>query len=518
MTTTTEHEWLRRLSDYHSGGVSAAEAEAVEGHLAGCEECRQALGVYRRFYVLASSPLQLGEPSSVVAEQLSVNHDSSGGFRVGDRLGHYPQPRDRMRLERNRLLLGIASVLAASLVIVGFLAVLGPRIHVREGQATLTPLASATSSGPTPTVQTTNLLAPGTGYTNAGPDWATNLAFAPSSPNIVYACGELPADSGPLLIDVSTDGGRTWHPRTSPGKLSACALTVDSTNPRDLALVSYYCSGPVSTPSNPVCEPHTHLYRSYDGGQSWSEVNTPGGDWIDVQIAWLGGTLFIGTTEGIARSISGGPMTLLRQSFFGSTTVETEGRRLFTSGNALIVQALTCPATEVSIVVCNGPTARSDDLGAHWSLIPMTYRSNTVMLAASGTDGKTLFGTSPTATYLRSINSGATWNPLPPLPASSYGFTGEFETSQGLLSGMPITEAPDGSIYTMFNFTGPISGTGSPSRGIYVLAPGAENWRYLAPPPGGNPQIFLWNSSGHLAVIWGGRGSPSLSGFQYRLF
>src|SRR5215469_12927598 len=267
MTTTAEHEWLRRLSDYHSGGVDAAEAESVEEHLVGCPECREALRVYRRFYVLASSPLRLGEPSNAVAEQLSVKHDTSGGFREDDRLGRYRHPRDRMRPERNQLLLGIASMVAASLVIVGFLAVLGPRIRSMPGQATLTPFASATSAGPTATAQTTNLPAPGTGYTNTGPDWAIVLAFAPSSPSIVYACGESPLYSGPLLIDVSTDGGRTWHPRTSPGKLSDCALTVDPTNPRDLALVSYYCSGPVNTPSNPVCDPHTHLYRSYDGGQ-----------------------------------------------------------------------------------------------------------------------------------------------------------------------------------------------------------------------------------------------------------
>jgi hypothetical protein len=62
------------------------------------------------------------------------------------------------------------------------------------------------------------------------------------------------------------------------------------------------------------------------------------------------------------------------------------------------------------------------------------------------------------------------------------------------------------------------SGIGSNPVGIYELAPGAVNWRYFAPSSGGYPRIFLWNSAGHLAVIWGERGSPSITGFQYRLF
>jgi hypothetical protein len=61
MKDATTHAWLRRVSDYHSGGVSAAERAAVEAHLAECVECRQALDVYRRFYTLARSPLRLGD-------------------------------------------------------------------------------------------------------------------------------------------------------------------------------------------------------------------------------------------------------------------------------------------------------------------------------------------------------------------------------------------------------------------------------------------------------------------------
>jgi putative zinc finger protein len=61
MSTAAPHAWLRRVSDYHSGGVSERERAAVEAHLAECAECRLALTAYRRLYTLARSPLRLGD-------------------------------------------------------------------------------------------------------------------------------------------------------------------------------------------------------------------------------------------------------------------------------------------------------------------------------------------------------------------------------------------------------------------------------------------------------------------------
>ncbi|HEV2235595.1 MAG TPA: zf-HC2 domain-containing protein, partial [Ktedonobacterales bacterium] len=60
MNGAVTHAWLRRVSDYCSGGVSATERAAVEAHLAECAECREALATYRRFYALVSSLPRLG--------------------------------------------------------------------------------------------------------------------------------------------------------------------------------------------------------------------------------------------------------------------------------------------------------------------------------------------------------------------------------------------------------------------------------------------------------------------------
>ncbi|MGO8949274.1 MAG: zf-HC2 domain-containing protein [Ktedonobacterales bacterium] len=555
MSTETQHEWLRRVSDYHSGDVDAAEAASVEEHLAGCEECRRALAVYQRFYALASSPLRLGELSSVVAEQLSMTNDGVGRFMDGATVERHSRRHGSLHPEQSRRLLGIASVLAASLIIVGFLAVLGPRIGSIGKPTTPTPYPSATLSGPTPTVQLNNLPAPGTGYTNAGPDWATNLAFAPSSPNIVYACGEVPYVSIEILVAISTDGGHSWQSQASPaspdsagilprqgyslGPLNPCTLTVDPTNPWDVALLAQYCTDYVTSDNGMIqCEAmSTQLYRSFDAGATWAEVGKSDGDWIASEIAseiaWVGSTLFISTTEGIARSIAGGPFTLLRQSFFGTTTDADLARNLSVIGNTLFVSEVACQAAAGGSP-CAGPTERSDDLGVRWSPMSWTYRSNIVSLLVVGGDGKTLIGRTliggQSDIFLRSVDGGATWSPLPPAPnytgpfsspsqSPTADFSGLFETD-GLSSECPITESPDGTIYTELSLNVmSSSGIGTENTGIYELALGAENWRYFAPPPGGYvPEIFLWSSAGHLAVIWGERGSRSDSGFQYLPF
>ena len=57
------HDWLKRVSDYHSGSVGDAERAAVEAHLATCQQCQEAFAMYRRFYSLLRSPLRLGPPS-----------------------------------------------------------------------------------------------------------------------------------------------------------------------------------------------------------------------------------------------------------------------------------------------------------------------------------------------------------------------------------------------------------------------------------------------------------------------
>jgi Putative zinc-finger len=154
--TASSHAWLPRLSDYHSGGVSAAERIAVEAHLATCAECQEALVMYRRFYTLLRSPLRLGGPSAHFDEPTTILDAGPSRSQPGWRSGGAP-PRDP---RKRRALAGIAAVLAAVLVIAGFVAVFAPRLHpptvasTPTGQPSVTPQPTSTAE-PTASPQPT---------------------------------------------------------------------------------------------------------------------------------------------------------------------------------------------------------------------------------------------------------------------------------------------------------------------------------------------------------------------------
>lgn len=135
--STPQHEWLRRVSDFHSGGVSDAEHAAVEAHLATCQECQEALAMYRRFYSLLQSPLRLGPPSVHFDEETTII-DSAPSLSANT------QPPKRS--PRPRTLGIVAAVVAATLVVVGFLAVYSPRSGNPATAATATPQATTAST------------------------------------------------------------------------------------------------------------------------------------------------------------------------------------------------------------------------------------------------------------------------------------------------------------------------------------------------------------------------------------
>src|SRR5262249_13293218 len=113
-TSSVAHDWLRRVSAYHSGGVSAAERAAVEAHLATCVECQEALSMYRRFYSLARSPLHLGAPSPAFNDSTNTPSDRPPTGAAGTL---------RPRPPRRTTFLGLVAALVAILVVAGFLAV-----------------------------------------------------------------------------------------------------------------------------------------------------------------------------------------------------------------------------------------------------------------------------------------------------------------------------------------------------------------------------------------------------------
>lgn len=144
--TTRTHAWLRRLSDYHSGGVTDAERLAVEAHLATCAECRETLAMYRRFYTLLRSPLRL--------DGLSARFDETTLPNVTALELESPARRPDMTPRRSRrALAGLAAGLAAALIIAGFVAIVAPRLRAPVASGTPTPQPSVTAQS-TATAQT----------------------------------------------------------------------------------------------------------------------------------------------------------------------------------------------------------------------------------------------------------------------------------------------------------------------------------------------------------------------------
>ena len=124
----THADWLRRVSDYQSGGVSEAERLAVEDHLATCIECQEALAMYRRFSTLLHSPLRLGAPS-MAFDEAPTTVIRTQHVTAPNPSGRFPQGSGQPPSRRRRALAGLAAAVAAALIVAGFLALLAPRIR-----------------------------------------------------------------------------------------------------------------------------------------------------------------------------------------------------------------------------------------------------------------------------------------------------------------------------------------------------------------------------------------------------
>lgn len=189
--TATHAIWLRRLSDYHSGGVSDAERGAVEAHLRDCSECQEALAMYLRFYTLARSPLRLGPPRGALAGDRSpldattrpMSTPPPSPVSPPDRSSPGARP-PRSPNPRRRVLAGIAAGLAAALVVAGFLFALSTRSGATIATtpspnpaftATTNPIPSATTA-PTATPSGTTTTAP-SGFVCANPA-GSSLVYA----------------------------------------------------------------------------------------------------------------------------------------------------------------------------------------------------------------------------------------------------------------------------------------------------------------------------------------------------
>ncbi|HEX6541560.1 MAG TPA: zf-HC2 domain-containing protein [Ktedonobacterales bacterium] len=274
--STSRHEWLRRVSDYHSGGASDAERAAVEAHLATCQECQEALAMYRRFYGLLRSPLRLGPPSVHFDEETII-------------LSGTPYPPDDIRppqrSRRSRMIATISAVVAAMLVVVGFLAVYATRsgLPAGTGTPTVSPTAISTVAATTTTEPTTTAQA-GT-FVCANPP-GSNLAYA-------YVRG----DHLPYIVTGCA------APRAIPAPTYSVPLAWSPTN-RYLAVQTNASDGTYPVVIYDPASGQTHATRFVAGYPSDANY----GQVIRYFLGWKDDNTFIGALQPVVSNNPNGPL------------------------------------------------------------------------------------------------------------------------------------------------------------------------------------------------------------------
>lgn len=340
------------------------------------------------------------------------------------------------------------------------------------------------------------------GWNPGGPTAAQDIVFAPSAPGTAYACG-VPALSSslapvPVVVSTSRDTGRTWRTLRSPGEGVTCSLTVNPTNALDVLVML--------SPSSTFASKPIALYRTFDGGSTWSRWPIPPrltaqtGDAEYAMWAWAGSTLLIapyypgtaGYTD-LAASIGGQPFFWVqRNGLFHGAPPDASINALFGADGEIYAVLL---AQSDCAVSCTRVLS-SGDGGISWALHTPTFQGQSVNLLSQSADGRTLFGgyfdnpTQAAGKYVYSSDGGATWRQLTPLPLGSIA--------------SDIFSTPDGTCYAVLD-TNPGAQLGTITPGVYRLAPGARGWTFVAPPigSGGGPVVVSWDAAGHPVALWG---------------
>jgi hypothetical protein len=372
-----------------------------------------------------------------------------------------------------------------------------PGAGTGAGQATATtsgtPAGATATSGPSLAKR----------WAQVGPVWAQRAAFAESTPSRGYACGfaDTNAQTGPINLTVTQDGGTTWQTLATPAKGAYCDVRVSTTLPQRIALfASAVCGQESCTSTDP-----SQLDISTDGGTHWSAATLPAGGspagFPTNTFAWAGNTLFdyvAGRSDGhyLATSTNGGAFAWVDQNITGlpaaATIIAGELRAVGTSVYVTFWQeGCADPQSGCGII------ARTSDGGATWTHVAPTYTGTAYkdvggIRLVAGAPGAPLIGAASScqcaaAPLLRSTDKGATWTELPAFP-SGYQAR-EFWT----------VETPDGTVFATFQNTDTV-------LGIYVLTPGASAWRLFDYPTGGQSWALegaSWDTKGHPTAIWG---------------
>ncbi|MEO7000163.1 MAG: sialidase family protein, partial [Ktedonobacterales bacterium] len=324
---------------------------------------------------------------------------------------------------------------------------------------------------------------PSTLLSQQGP---SGYAFAPSNPQIGYACGG--GVGGSTVLYATQDGGASWQ-RLAGAHFTWCATVfVDQGNASDVFATQ------VSLQNNADNEV---IWHSQNGGASWQKLNPLPITYSAIvrRLEVVGSRVIVNATpEGI-----GNPPDTLYYSDDGGASWRPLANALATAnspityftrmGNTLYVGNNSGQAT-------GGPFWRSTDAGATWNRVTFP---GTIPYFARAANGQSYYALSiandETASYTSgatittcwwSADGGATWRKLPALAGAEHGYV--------VGGGNVITLAPDGSVFVIAQHgpKGQVS-----AFGVYRIQPSdaAATWQPFVN-PGFDPQypVVYWSA------------------------
>ncbi len=240
------------------------------------------------------------------------------------------------------------------------------------------------------------------------------VVIDPHNPEIVYvaALGHAYAPNPERGVYRSTDGGATWSHVLDKGPgIGAIDLAIDPENPRVLYAAMWNARRPPWSQYGPIEGPGGGLYKSTDGGDAWSAITgngLPDGDWGHAGIAIARGTAGHRVYALIDAKSGAG---LYRSDDSGKTWSRVSNDPRITSRGWYFGQIAIDPHDPDIVYIPNVATYRSTDGGKTFDVLKG---------APGGDDYHTLWidPTDPTRIILGSdqgtnisVDRGKTWTP-----------------------------------------------------------------------------------------------------------
>lgn len=360
------------------------------------------------------------------------------------------------------------------------------------------------------------------GWRLIGPAWAQDISFSADG-RTGYLCGAIGLGDTPVLVarfNANTVRTNTWRQTTNPATGIYCQIAVSPVNARDVALVVDECQVP--TESNCAeSTPISQIFRSHDGGVTWTQSYLPAPLAI-YGIAWINSTLFLqvwghldhdnlashalNPANALAHllvSRNDGSFTEIGAEHVVGAATQFDFIALFASGETLYVATHRTPCADSCLTI-----SHTNDAGAHWISYSATYANRPITPAFAQPGSSTIIGwvlrpSDQALMLLRSDDYGAHWSLLPDLPRNPS------------VGGVTVYATQDGALYVASN--GDI-------RVVYELAPGQTNWRAIALMPTGMPLGVQHDAAGHAVALWGqasdwsyGEASPGLEYYPLTL-